>query len=159
MTLAQQKDNLRRMARSGTLRWCTLFAAAAAATVGALVGGLLTRHPVYWMLAGVAGVLWYAMHTTRPHIQNAAQALDLGVTEPGRVRIEITNWSDSDAHTAKTVATRSGAWEFSFIAQGWVPQAGEFEATCFLLPGLPWPALVQIEGNLCYPREMPRRVG
>lgn len=87
MTLAQQKDNLRRLARGDTLRWFTLCAA------------------------------------------------------------------------ATTVVTRSGAWEFSFIAQGWVPQAGEFDATCFLLPGVPWPALVLVEGNICYPRETPKRVG
>lgn len=156
MTLAQQKDNLRRLARSGTLRWFTLCATAI--TVGTLAGGLLTRHPVFFMVGGMAGVLWYCGHHTRPHIQNAAQALDLGVTEPGRVRIEITNWSDSDAYTAKTAGARSGAWEFSFITQGWVPQAGEFDATCFLLPGVPWPALVLVEGNLCYPRETPKRV-
>ena len=63
------------------------------------------------------------------------------------------------SYVAITVVTRSGAWEFSFIAQGWVPQAGEFDATCFLLPGVPWPALVLVEGNICYPRETPKRVG
>ncbi|WP_367848591.1 hypothetical protein [Rhodoferax sp. WC2427] len=156
MTLEQQKDNLRRMARTGILRGFTLLCATA--TLGALVGGLLTRHPVYGMVAGVAGVLWYAAHSTRAHIQHAAQALDLGATEPGRVHIEITCWSDSDTYLAKTAGTRSGTWQFPFIPQGWVPQAGAFDATCFLLPGLPWPALVLVDGNICHPRETPKRV-
>jgi hypothetical protein len=100
-------------------------------------------------------VVAYSAHRTGPHIMNAAQAAIAGEKSAGSVQVEVTRWSDSESFHAVVEVPSSGTWRFEFIPLGWQPVEGEHRATVFRLPGIAWPALVQVEQGVMYPRQTP----
>jgi hypothetical protein len=156
MTLDQQRRSLRQMARTDVMKRLRL--ACALLTLGLLAGGLFTRHPPYFMGALMSAVVWAAVWRSGPHLAHAAQALSDGQPEAGRLCIEVTRWSDADTFHATTWGGQSGGWRFEFIPLGWAPQAGEHAARLYLLPGLAWPAVVELPDGLLFARDTPQPV-
>lgn len=156
MAPAEQIDALRKIVSRRVTVWMVRFAVALA--IGLAVAGLLTRHPLYFVLCGFAALLAVTARQTTPHIHNAVKALDGGVRRAGSVQVTVTEWSDSRSYAATIRVSKSQQWSFEFIPLGWRPQEGTHEATVFGVAELEWPALVQVEQGLIYPRYTPRRL-
>jgi hypothetical protein len=108
------------------------------------------------MALALVAVIAYSVHQTGPHIRNAARAAIGGEKIAGSVKVEITRWSDSDTFYATVAMPSLGAWRFEFIPLGWKPIEGEHPATLFRLPGITWPALIQVQQGVFYPRQTPK---
>ncbi len=154
MNASQQIEAIRVMARRRTAQWLKWVLVLASLLFA--ITGLYTRQTPYFIGSGLAAIIACAAHQAAPHIQAAARALDTGERSPGTVTIEVAGWSDSDKFHARIVMADSGVWRFEFIPLGWKPVAGQYPATIFRLPGLAWPALVQIEAGVMYPRYTPK---
>ena len=138
----------------GRLAW--LFRCLVMLSFVLLALGLYTQQPPYFMAFALLAVIAYAAHQTGPHIKNAARAAIAGDKVAGSVNVEVTRWSDSDTFYATVAMPSSGTWRFKFIPLGWTPIEGEHPATLFRLPGITWPALIQVQQGVFYPRETPK---
>jgi hypothetical protein len=156
MAPSEQIEALRKMVSRGVTVW--VIRAAVALAIGLAIAGLLTRHPIYFMLCAFATLLAFSTRQTAPHILNAVKALDCGVEKKGSVRITFTEWSDSRHYDATIQISDLDKWHFEFIPLGWQPHEGTHEATVFALQGVEWPALVQVEQGFIYPRYNPKRL-
>lgn len=156
MTPEEQIEALRRMSRGGAAR--RLKQGSLLLAMGLALAGVLTGHPVYFMVGAFAGVVAYSAWQTNPHILRAVQALDGGRRSEGTVQIEVTRWSDTDTYHAVVPSDRSRAWRFEFIPLGWLPRAGAFPAVFFAQPSAEWPALVRIEQGIFHPRRDPEQI-
>jgi hypothetical protein len=156
-----QLDQLRRMAagrRSDWLKYGLLLLAAALA-----LAALLTLHPVFGMVLVFVAVVSYSAWQSTPHMDAAAVALRFDHRSTGTVQITVGNWSGSDSYQATVQGgARTGdapaRWRFEFIPLGWRPVAGRYTAVLFAHPALEWPALIQTEQGIIYPRYKPERV-
>ena len=141
------------MAKRGVAVW--LKCGSAVMTIGLFIGGLYTKHPIYFMLAVFSLAVAYSAQRTVPHILNAAKALESGSRVKGTIHIEVTQWSDSPTYHATVQLSPSRKWRFEFIPLGWSPAEGNHEAVLFGIRGVAWPALVQVEQGVLYPRQRP----
>lgn len=153
MTPAQQIDAIQKMARRGLAVW--LMRGSAVMTIGLFVGGLYTGHPIYFMLFVFSLAVAYSVRQTTPHILNAAKALESGSRVKGTIHIAVTQWSDSPAYHATVEVSPSRKWRFEFVPLGWSPAEGNHDAVLFGIQGIDWPALVQVEQGVLYPRQKP----
>ena len=154
MTPAKQIDAIQKMARRGVAVW--LSRGLAVMAIGLFVGGLYTGHPIYYLLSVFSLVVAYSARQTTPHILNAAKALESGSSVKGTIHIEVTQWSDSPVYHATVQVPPSRKWRFEFIPLGWSPTEGNHEARLFCIQDVDWPALVQVEKGVLYPRQKPR---
>ena len=156
MTIEKQLETLRQLGSSQLtlrLKFAFLFA-----TVGLLVGGFATKHPVCFMLAVFCGVVTYSSWQSVPHIHTAAQALERGHPSKGTVQLTVVEGSDSPTYYATVQTNTTTRWHFAFRNTGWTPESGIFPATLYSVPEQEWPALIQTEHGILYPRSTPERL-
>lgn len=155
LSLEAQRHNLRTHLAPQRLRGLRRGAWIIVAVLAAV--GLATGSPIPWLLAAFAAVVALAVRQTEPHVLAARRALDAGATKPGRIRIQVEHWSDTDHYRASTVSWPGGDWRFEFIPQGWTPRQGLHDVQCYRLDDVAWPALIATEDGLLFPRETPTR--
>ena len=126
--------------------------------VGLGMGGLLTNHPVYWMLFGFFLLVTIGSRRTSPHVLRAAKALDIGLKSKGFAKIVINKSGDTPSFHATIDVAANSKWRFEFIPTGWQPREGEAPVEVFGYPGVEWPALIRSEQGIFYPRDDPERV-
>jgi hypothetical protein len=155
MTVEKQLETLQQLGSSPlTLRLNFAFLLA---TVGLLIAGFATQHPVCFMLAAFCGVVTYASWQSVPHIHTAAQALERGHPSKGTVQLTVVEGSDSPSYYATVQTDATTCWCFMFVNTGWTPESGTFPATLYTIPEQEWPALIQTEHGILYPRSTPER--
>jgi hypothetical protein len=157
LTNIQQADAIRAMARRRMPHWLKWILALTALLLG--IAGLYTQQTPYFIGFLCMAIIAYSAHHSAPHIDAAAQALDTGDRIAGTVTIEISRWSDADTYHASVAMAEADVWRFEFIPIGWHPVAGQYPATFFRSQGLAWPALIQIEAGIMYPRNTPKLEG
>ncbi len=156
MVPSEQLEVLRKMRSSGSALW--LKYGLTLLTIGLAIATLNSKHPAYAAVFAFVALVTYSSWQTTPHILYAGKAFELGSKSHGTVQIGITKWSDSDTYHATVNVAPSQRWRFEFIPLGWQPSEGEFEAEFFAHPSVEWPALVQTNQGILYPRYNPKRV-
>jgi len=156
MTPSEQLETLRQMSSNRGALW--LKYALALLAIGLAIATLISKHPAYAAVFAFVTLVTYSSWQTTPHILYAGKAFERGSKTHGTVQIGITKWSDSDTYYATATVTPSQRWRFEFIPLGWQPSEGEFEADFFTHPSVEWPALVQIDQGILYPRYNPKRL-
>ena len=156
MNTREQKNAIHSMARGGLMHWLKWFSLVLCAVLVAL--GLYTSQPPYFMFMIFPALMAYSAHQTGPQIRAASQAMRSGNQSEGLVRVEIEPSSDSETFYATVAIEPSREWRFEFIPLGWMPVAGQIRATLYTLHGLDWPALIEVEGGVMYPRYAPKLV-
>ena len=156
MDVYKQMEAIHSMARGGLMRWLKWFSIVLFAVLAAL--GIYTGKPPYFMFMILPVLIAYSAHQTGPHIRAASQALQAGNKSEGLIMIEIEQSSDSERFYVAVAPEPSREWRFEFIPLGWKPVAGQTRATLYTLPDLDWPALIEVEGGVMYPRYKPKRV-
>jgi hypothetical protein len=156
MDVRKQMEAIHSMARGGLMQGLKWFSIVLSAVLAAL--GLYTGQPPYFMFMVLPVIIAYSAHQTGPHIRAASQAIRLGTQSEGVVKIEIDPSSDSETFYATVTTEPSREWRFEFIPLGWKPIAGQMRATLYTLRHLEWPALIEVEGGVMYPRDKPKRL-
>ena len=151
MTPAKQIEVIRKMCRQRSLQrfsWVLV-----ALSVALAAAALYTRQVPYVMALVFVAVVTCSAFQTGPYIEVAARALAKANRADGSVTIEVgDHWSDGFTYHAFVPVAPSGAWRFEFKPLGWRPVAGEYRATIYWLPDVIWPALVQVDAGVMYPR-------
>ena len=153
MTPPEQIEALRKMASRGILIWIALGSALLAIILG--IASSFVWNPIYLMISFLAAVIALSARQAMPHIHRAASALDLGIKSQGKVQVTADESSDSVTYFATVPSAGSEKWIFEFIPLGWHPKEGSHEAAFFRIPGVAWPALIQVEQGIIYPRSQP----
>jgi hypothetical protein len=151
----RQLEELLRTAGSTAPAW-TMYAVLLLA-LGAALGATWTAHPLWFVVCAFLALLAWSIGDSVAHLRRAAQAATQGWQRDGRVRIEVTTWTESRSYEA-VVLNGTQVWRFEFAPMGWTPQEGEFVARFHMLPGTDWPALVRVEAGLLVPRRRPVRL-
>jgi hypothetical protein len=126
--------------------------------LGLVAAGLVTQQWALLVFAALPLLIGQSALITGPHIHAAVLALNRNIYRLGRVVIEVGTSSDSSTYHA---VVRSGSlpqWRFEFVPIGWSPTAGEHDARFYELPGMAWPALIELQEGVLYPRTAPRQV-
>ncbi len=156
MDVRSQKQAIRSMARGSHMQW--LKWCAMALSVVLLACGLATGQAPWFMLMVLTLPIALSAHQTGPHLRAASEAMRAGTRSDGEVTIEVDTSSDSDRFFATVTTDPSCAWRFEFIPLGWKPVEGRTRATFHALPGVYWPALVEVDDGVMYPRYTPEPV-
>lgn len=156
MDVRKQMEAIHSMARNCLMHWLKWFSITLAAVL--LTVGLYTRQPPYFMFLILPLLIAVSAHCTRPHIRTASDAIRSGCQSSGVVKIEVDSSSDSERFYATVATEPSRTWRFEFIPLGWKPFEGQTQATLYTLPGLEWPALIEVEDGVLYPRYKPKPV-
>ena len=156
MDATKQMEAIHSMARDGLMQWLKWVSVALCAVLAAL--GLYTSQPPYFMFMILPVLIAFSAHQTGPHIRTASRAIRSGSRNQGLVRIEIEPSPDSETFYAVVASEPSHQWRFEFIPLGWKPVAGQMQATLYTLRGLGWPALIEVDGGVMYPRYEPTLV-
>ena len=125
---------------------------------GLLCSGIITGHPVFFMIAAFTGVVALSSWQTSPHIKNAVKGATEGQWSRSEILIQITRWSDSNSYHATIQENDYQSWEFEFIPQGWQPAEGVIAAEVCFIPGVAWPVLLLTDTGIIYPRYTPKRI-
>jgi hypothetical protein len=156
MGVSKQKEAILKMAQGSHMLWLKRFCIALSVVL--LVLGLYTMQPPYFMFMIFPLLIAYSAKQTGPHILAASKAIRSGTRNDGEVRIEVDSSSDSDKFYATVEIKPSCSWRFEFIPLDWKPIEGQTRATLYTLRGQEWPALIEVEGGVMYPRYTPSRV-
>lgn len=156
MEVCRQKEAIHSMARGSHMAWLKRFSIALSVVL--LAFGLYTMQPPYFMFMIFPLLVAYSAHQTGPHIRAASKAIRSGTRSDGEVRIEIDSSSDSEKYFATVAGKNSFSWRFEFIPLDWKPIEGQSRAMLYTLRGMDWPALIEVEGGVMYPRYTPSRV-
>ena len=157
MTPSEQIEALQTMVSRRVMMWVPQLAFVVA--LGLAAGGILTWHPVFFMLLFPALLIASLSARIRPHILSAATAFSSGATTHGQIEITATEGIDELRYHAIVQVSQPNAWRIQFNPMGWKPVAGIQEATIFTLPDVAWPALVQVSEGIIFPCQKPTRVG
>lgn len=157
MTSSEQITALKTMVSRRVMTWMPQLAIVLA--VGLASGGILTWHPVFFMLLFPVLLIVCLSARIRPHILSAATAFNSGARTYGQIEITATEGIDMLCYHAIVQVSPPNAWRIKFNPMGWKPTAGIQEATIFTLPDVAWPALVQVSEGILFPCEKPTRVG
>jgi hypothetical protein len=156
MTPSAQIEMLRKTARLHTSGWLTrvLFGLALALAIA----GILSWHPMPFMIAFFVALLALASRETTPHIANAAKALESGSKRAASVEVSIPETSDTTRYYAVVRVSDALHWRMEFTVWGWKPREGTFQAEVFHIRGVEWPVLLQMEQGILFPRYTPQRL-
>lgn len=154
MTVDEQIEALRKMARRQLPKWLTWTLGALAAVLVCV--GVLERELIYLLGGLFSAIAAHSSHQNAPHLHAAAQALDLGMSKELDVDINMECWSDSESYSVIVAMANLGSWSFDFVPIGWRPKEGRHRAMVYLLGDVPWPVLVRLDGGIAYPRAQPR---
>lgn len=154
LTPDHQLQNLVNMVSGKTLNRLSLSLTMLAAAL--LIGGLITWHPMFFMVAVFVAVTALSAWQTSPHIRNALKGFTDGKRVQGEIFIDITSWSDSDSHQAIVMSGCKLPWKFDFIPQGWKPVEGITTAELVFIKSVGWPVLIITEAGIIYPRYTPK---
>ena len=144
------------MARGGHMQWLKWTSIVLCVVLAAV--GLYTGKPSYFMFMILPVLIACSAHQVRPHIRAASKAIHRGKQSEGLVEIEIEHSSDSETFRATVGSDSSRQWRFEFIPIGWTPVAGQTPATLYSLQDLKWPALIEVQDGVMYPRYTPEQV-
>ncbi|GAA6143449.1 hypothetical protein NBRC116584_32670 [Hydrogenophaga sp. 5NK40-0174] len=144
------------MARGSHMHWLKGFSVVLCAAL--LAFGIYAGQLQYFMFAILPALIAYSAHQTGPHIRAASRALRSGMQMQGLVEIEVEDSSDSQTFYATVASEPDQKWRFEFIPLGWKPAAGQMQATLYTLHGISWPALIEVQAGVIYPRYTPKPV-
>jgi hypothetical protein len=99
-------------------------------------------------------------HSSReiaPRLRDARQALDCYEAVSGRVRMVVTQDSDSYDYQAGVRDRQGNDWTFDFSPQDWLPETGDHAAELRYIEGVEWPTLIVTEAGVLYPKSVPKR--
>ena len=156
MDVRKQKEAIHSMAHGNHMQWLKRFSIAVSVIL--LAFGLYTMQPPYFMIMILLLIIAYSAHQTGPHLRAASKAIRSGARSDGEVKIEVDSSADSEKYFATVAGKNSFSWRFEFIPLDWKPIEGETRATLYTLRGMEWPALIEVEGGVMYPRYTPSRV-
>ena len=157
MTPSEQIEALQTMVSRRVMTWISQFGFVLA--VGLAAGGILTWHPVFFMLLFPVLLIACLSARSRLHILSATTAFSSGARTHGQIEITATEGIDELRYHAIVQVSQPNAWRIQFNPMGWKPAAGIQEATIFTIPDVAWPALVQVSEGIIFPCEKPTCVG
>ena len=153
MTPDEQIAAILKMASNSSAKWLVRLLVTTSLALGAL--GFWGWRPVYFMPIPLLAAVAYSANRVMPRVQDAARAITSGERVKGRVTLSIASWSGDDRYYAEVEEPSLGSWRFEFIPLGWTPSPGVHSGTLFRVPGVRWPALIQLDHGVLHPRDVP----
>lgn len=111
--------------------------------------------PWAFILGGFFGVVGLSVWEQGRYFETAIQAAGSSRKVDGIVTITTSSWSDAIHYHARVTPTQGQPWQFEFVPLKWEPAEGTFRAVIFYAKNAPWPALIETEMGLVFPKYKP----
>lgn len=153
-SLKQQIHYVRQFGESWPLRNVAIFCALV--SVGAIYAFNIAHQEqlkvLFLFIAGVCGLLAFAILTHLPQLKRAARATRTGRRVQGILHLKV-DCSDSENIVIEgSMQEGSTTWKLHFGKPlGWTPQSGEWPCHLVMLADEPVPALVELNQGLLFP--------
>lgn len=153
LNLNQQIDYLRRYGETWSLT--TVAGVCIAVAVAAICIFIVSNHeqPKVFSLfvAGVSGLIAFAILTQVSNLKRAARATRTGRRVPGILHLTIDRSDSENFVLTGEVSEGSTVWKLYFGRPlGWTPQSGEWACEMITLADDPFPTLVELKQGLLF---------
>jgi hypothetical protein len=125
------------------------------ATIGFLAIGINANAVWAYMLAAFFGISGASVWEQSKYWEAAVRAAETGQLQHSIVTISTSCWSDATHYHAHVQVENGEAWTFEFMPISWTPAEGEFKSQAYFLPSMAWPALLETDSGLIFPRYKP----
>lgn len=110
-------------------------------------------------VAGVCGLLTFAILSHLPQLRRAARATRTGRRVQGVLHLTVDSSDSENIVIAGSMQEGSATWKLHFGKPlGWTPQSGEWPCHLVMLADEPIPALVELDQGLLFPTRKSHKV-
>lgn len=110
-------------------------------------------------VAGVCGLLAFAILTHLPQLKRAARATRTGRRVQGILHLTVDRSDSENIMIVGSLQEGSATWQLHFgKPMGWAPQSGEWPCHLVMLADDPIPALVELNQGLLFPTSKSHKV-
>jgi hypothetical protein len=160
LSLNQQIEYVRRFGEAWPLG--TVAAACTLICVAAFYAFVVASHQqlkvVLLFVAGVSGLLVFAILSQLPRLKRAARATRMGRRTQAVLNLTVDQSDSESLVISGEVVVGSTVWQLHFGRPlGWVPASGEWPCAVVMLDGEPLPALVELSQGLLFPTPKSRK--
>ena len=153
-SLQQQIHYVRQFGESWPLKNAAIVCALV--SIGAIFAFNIASHEQLKVLllfvAGVCGLLAFAILTHLPQLKRAARATRTGRRVQGTIHLTVDRSDSENVLIEGSMQEGSATWKLHFGKPlGWTPQSGDWPCHLVMLADEPVPALVELSQGLLFP--------